>query len=282
MQTYSMIFLDIDGTLLNSANEVSPRTKALLNRLERRGIPEVLCSARSPGGVELVAQQAGIHGPAVCYSGSLILAPDRSILHDTGIEAETAVAFKQLVAARFPTVTVSTYLYDVWLVDDTSDPYIQREARITRCEPLAGALAAAVRSASHVHKLLCTGAQRELLQLQKSVGPQFPELELVRSGAAYLEVLAKNVTKATAMQTLQTHYGVRREQIVACGDYFADLDMLRQAGFGVAMGNAPERVKQAAAWVTASNDEDGVYIALKNLKFRPPEPVPVPSAAVEE
>ena len=73
MQTYSLVFIDIDGTLLDSNHQVMPKTKQILNRLEKRGIPIILCSARSPGGVETVEKQAGIHGPIVCYGGSLIL-----------------------------------------------------------------------------------------------------------------------------------------------------------------------------------------------------------------
>ncbi len=101
MRTYSLVFLDIDGTLLNSNQEIMPKTKQILNRLEDRGIPIILCSARSPGGVETVERQAGLHSPIVCYGGSLILDTERSILGDKGISSETAVAFKQFVLSRF-------------------------------------------------------------------------------------------------------------------------------------------------------------------------------------
>ena len=57
-QTYSIVFLDIDGTLLDSDHKISPNTKRLLNRLENRGIPVILCSARYPDGVEFVVRQA--------------------------------------------------------------------------------------------------------------------------------------------------------------------------------------------------------------------------------
>ena len=72
-----LIFLDIDGTLLDSSHQVMPRTKQILNRLEKRGVPIVLCSARSPGGVERVEKQVGLRGPIACYGGSLILTEDR-------------------------------------------------------------------------------------------------------------------------------------------------------------------------------------------------------------
>lgn len=269
-QTYSIVFLDIDGTLLDSGHNISPNTKRLLNRLEKRGVPVVLCSARYPDGVEFVARQAELRGPIVCYGGALILDEDRSILSDTGIEIQTALRFKRFVDGRFPELLTSTYLYNVWLVDDAEAPAIQREAHIIQCRPLEGKLENASQAMDHVHKLLCIGPPARISELQRAAAPLFPEMELLNSGAAYLEVLPKGVSKRAAMETLQAHYHLGRESSVACGDHFVDLEMLRYAGLGIAMGNAPEEVRAAADRVTASNDEEGVYIALKNLRFSPP------------
>lgn len=270
MNTYSIVLLDIDGTLVDSNDQISHNTKSLLNRLEKKEIPVVLCSARSPSGVEIVVGQVGLHSPIVCYGGSLIMDADRAIIEDRGIEGNTAVRFKQFAAREFPKVTVSTYMYDIWLVDSTSDPNVQLVAQRNQCEPLVGELEAAINSVSHVHKLLCMGTPEEITRFQNSAAREFPELEFARSGTIYLEVLAKGISKCTAMEKLRTYYGIDAEQVVAMGDYFVDLEMLRHAGLGIAMGNAPDAVKEAAARVTTSCDEEGVYIALKNLRFTPP------------
>ena len=268
MQTYSIVFLDIDGTLLDASYQVSPRTKALLKKIEKKGVPVVLCSARSPAGIDLVAGQLELHGPIVCYNGSLILSTDRSILFDQGMTAEDAVRFKQFAASAFPEVNVSSYLYNVWLVDSAQAPDIRRESAVSRHEPLEGPLQAAVQSIPHVHKLLCMGTPLQILQLQEASVQKFPALEPLRSGPIYLEVTAKGISKRNAVEFLQKQYQFSREEIAACGDNFVDLEMLRYAGLGIAMGNAPEEVKRAADMVTASNLEDGVYIALKNLRFK--------------
>lgn len=268
-KTYAIAFLDIDGTLLDSRRQISHNTKQLLNRLEKRGVPIVLCSARYPDGVETVARQADLHSPIVCCGGSLVLDEHRAILSDSGIDTRTAVRFKRFVDERFPDIITSSYLYNVWLTDNAENPLIQREAKMIHCQPLSGNLETASRAMDHVHKLLCIGPPGQILRLQKEAAPLFPEMELLCSGPAYLEVLKKGVSKCTAMQTLQAHYRLRREEIAACGDHFVDLEMIQYAGMGIAMGNAPEEVKAAADCVTASNDEEGVYIALKRLKFRP-------------
>lgn len=267
---YSIVFLDIDGTLINHRHEVSANTRRLLNRLERQGIPVVLCSARSPAGIETVQRQAGLNGPMACYGGSLILDRERSILSDEGFSGETALRFKQLVRERFPSLTSSAYIYNIWLVDNAEDPMVRRDAEKHRCEPVAGELASAVQTASHVHKMLCAGPPGEIARLEREASPLFPQLRLIRSDPEYLEILKEGMSKCTAVEKLQVHYHLRREEIVACGDQFVDLEMLQYAGLGIAMGNAPEQVKAAADRVTASNDEEGVYIALKNLRFSPP------------
>ncbi len=272
MKTYSLVLLDLDGTLVDSNLQVSNNTKKLLCRLESRGVPIILCSARAPGGVGLVEKQVGLNSPIVCYSGSLILDADRSILEDRGIGRDDAVSFKQFAELDFPNITVCSYMYDIWLADDLSDPYIVMLAERNQCEAIAGSLDAALRGDGHVHKMMCMGQPREIRRLQDAASQRFPAMEFVRSGDIFLEVLTKGVSKLTAMERLREHYHVDMERIVAIGDYYVDIGMISRAGLGIAMGNAPDEVKRAAARTTASNDEEGVYLALKTLKFTPPAP----------
>lgn len=275
MNSYSIVLLDIDGTLVDSKDQVSQNTKQLLHHLEQKGIPVILSSARSPSGVEMVVRQVGLHSPIVCYGGSLLLDDQRNIIQDVGIDREAAVAFKQFAGREFPHVTVSTYMYDIWLVDRLDDPNVQLVGQRNQCTPLVGDLESAVQTVPHVHKLLCMGAPEEITRLQTRAAQAFPNLQFARSGTIYLEVLAKDISKGTALEQLQTYYQVDHSRVVAMGDYFVDVEMLRRAGLGIAMGNAPDAVKAAADQVTASCDEEGVYIALRHLPFTPPPLHPI-------
>ena len=277
MNRYSVVMLDLDGTLLDSNDQVSPNTKKLLNRLEQRGIPVILCSARPPSGVSMVARQCGLQCPAVCYGGSLILDKNHNILSDTGIDSATALRFKRYAADAFADVCVTSYLYDIWLTDSVQNPYVRMVMDRYGYEAVEGPLESAVRPCGHVHKIMCMGPALRLKRLQEEAASLFPSLSMTASGATYLEITAAGVSKRTAMETIRQYYNVTLEQVVAVGDYFVDMEMLRHAGLGIAMDNAPEAVKQAAARVTASNDEEGVYIALKNLRFRPPSQSETPA-----
>ena len=107
MRTYSIVFLDIDGTLLNSRHQVLPCTRDRLQALHQRGVPIILCSARPPEGVNLVARQVGVQGPVACYNGGLIFDEHSTILRDVGIDIRLAMDFKQFVSQRFPELAVS-------------------------------------------------------------------------------------------------------------------------------------------------------------------------------
>lgn len=270
MRTYSIVFLDIDGTLLDSRHRVMPCTHDRLQNLHRRGVPIVLCSARPPEGVNLVARQVGVQGPMACYNGGLIFDEHSTILRDVGIGIQQAMDFKQFVSQRFPDLVVSAYLYNVWLAEDPQHPQIQQEAEISGCTPLKGSLEQVASAASHVHKLLCIGDAMRIRALQKETQQYFPQLMALRSKATYLEILPLESTKGSAAQVLLAYYGLDAKRAVAFGDSDVDIDMLQYCGLGVAMGNASKQAKEAADFVTASNDEEGIYIALNSLRLKAP------------
>ena len=270
MRTYSIVFLDIDGTLLNSRHQVMPCTHHCLKHLQEKGVPIILCSARPPKGVNLVAEQVGLTGPAACYNGGLIIDQDFTILRDVGIDIRLAMEFNRFVSEQFPDLVVSAYLYNVWLAEDPRHPLILQESEISGCTPLKGTLEQISSSASHIHKLLCMGDAMRVRALQKEIARQFPQLMALRSKATYLEILPRESTKGSAAQVLLDHYGLSPKQAVAFGDNDVDMDMLQYCGLGVAMGNAPRQVREAADYVTASNDEEGVYIVLNSLRLKAP------------
>ena len=276
MHTYSIVFLDIDGTLLDSRHQVMPCTLNRLKYLHGRGVPIILCSARPPAGVDLVARQVGLQSPMACYNGGLVFDQNGAILRDVGIDIQLALEFKRFAAQRFPDLVVSPYLYNVWMAENPRHPHILREAEISGCTPLQGALEQVASAATHVHKLLCIGDAMRIRALQNEVPRYFPQLMALRSKPEYLEILSPESTKRSAVQVLLDHYGLKPEQAVAFGDSDVDADMLQYCGFGVAMGNAPKQVKEAADFVTASNDQEGVYIALNGLRLKAPDSGPNP------
>ncbi|EFX92893.1 HAD superfamily hydrolase [Actinobacillus ureae] len=109
------------------------------------------------------------------------------------------------------------------------------------------------------------GEADEILRLETLLKSLFPQLSIHRSKAEYLEIMNSKATKSKAIRFMQQKLGITSEHIVAFGDNFNDLDMLQYVGFGVAMANAPDEIKAAASYVTASNNEDGIALVLNKL-----------------
>jgi hydroxymethylpyrimidine pyrophosphatase-like HAD family hydrolase len=85
------------------------------------------------------------------------------------------------------------------------------------------------------------------------------------SKANYLEIIPLGTNKAEALGQLIASLGLDLSQLAAIGDGLNDLEMLREAGLGIAMGNAPAAVQSVADWVTNTNDQAGVAQAVRRL-----------------
>ena len=106
----------------------------------------------------------------------------------------------------------------------------------------------------------------ETIRAARLVEEHFPELKCpLFSRNEGADVIYRNVSKADGIRTLLEYYGMEEQDVVAFGDSMNDLEMIREAGIGVAMGNASDTVKQSADFVTTSVDEDGIFNALKHL-----------------
>ena len=81
----------------------------------------------------------------------------------------------------------------------------------------------------------------------------------------FVEIVHKEANKRNALENIALKFNIKREEIIAIGDNFNDMDMIEYAGLGVAMGNAPDYLKDAAEFVTHSNDEDGVRHVLERF-----------------
>ena len=93
-------------------------------------------------------------------------------------------------------------------------------------------------------------------------------LELVGSLQYNIEINAVGVNKGTGLVNLGKMLGIRREEIMACGDGDNDIAMLKEVGFGVAMANAEEKVKAVADYITESNNDEGAAKAIEKFVLK--------------
>lgn len=260
-----IIFSDIDGTLLDSGHHVSPGTRKKIAELENKKIPFILVSARMPWAVRLIQKEAGLCGPIVCYSGGLIQDEKGEALKSSQIKLELAVEIKEFLQKAFPEICCNTYGMDQWAVDDGQNFRVRREEEIVEKKASVGDIKDIFGADGGIHKFLLMGNPEDIARGEQELKKRYPGLTIQKSNPYYLEVMDGSVTKSSGVLFLCRHLGISPEQAAAFGDGENDTDMLKAVKYGFAMGNASAKVKSQAAFVTLSNDEEGVLEAIKEL-----------------
>jgi Cof subfamily protein (haloacid dehalogenase superfamily) len=261
---YKAIFSDVDGTLLNSEHKISSVTRQTIQQLSKnQHVPFILVSARMPQAILPLQQELGIHAPFAAYGGALVLSePNKSgkreILQNIYMDKSTVYNIYRVVSQRYPSISFSMYNKDEWHVLSFTDSWVVHEKDITAIQPILIDVAFSFSNELHINKIMCMGGPEIIDRLSKDLTDRFPELTIFKSKPTYLEIMAAGVKKTAAIQTLESVLGIGSNEIIAIGDNFNDMDMLRYAGLGVAMGNAPEEVKACSDETTDTNDEDGI------------------------
>ncbi|CQR24124.1 HAD superfamily hydrolase [Streptococcus varani] len=268
MRDIKLIVSDIDGTVLDKEHQLDSRLRADLEKLSQQEIPFCLASARSPLGIHPIQEELGLQAPLVAYNGALIgQFQDQTfdILHDIPIQAQDVERLVYLIEENFPEIAIGIYAGKDWHVAERNQ-WIDLEANITGEIPILTTFKSFLAEKIPVHKFLLIGEEKDIAHLLAFLQEEdFPETAFYLSKANYLEITNRSVSKAHALEILAAIYGLSLEQTLAFGDHFNDLPMLQAAGIGVAMGNAPQAVQDAADQVTADNSQNGVSLYLENF-----------------
>ena len=268
MNKIKMICLDIDGTLLNSQHKISQKTNDIIRIVaNEKKIPVILVSARMPKGILFLQEELNIKQPIICYSGALVIDDKSNILSSSGISILDSI--KAYGFAKELNVHMSLYKDDEWYVEKL-DGWAKQESEITNITPVIMNFTDLFNIWKHKNlgpnKILCMGKPNDIILLDKKIkGCPQSELNVYPSKPTYLEMMPSNVSKTSAIEILMEKYNIKRSEIIAMGDNYNDIDMIKFAGIGVAMENAPDKVKQYADHITLSNDHDGVAEAIKKF-----------------
>ena len=263
------VFSDVDGTLLNSGHRVTPRTAEWIRKLGEMDIPFVIVSARSPSGIYPIMKRNGFRSALIAYSGALIMDKDRNVLYNRQIPRDLAAGIERFFNEKKRSdksfdMSWCIYSADDWISPDRNDPRIVREEQIVEAQSREGTVEDLAPGAG-VNKFLCICAPGTILEIEKEVKKNFPEVEAVKSSDILLEIMAKGISKADALERYCAHLGITPQETIAFGDNYNDVGMLEAAGISCVMGNAPEEILRRFPLHTADNDHDGIAEALEQL-----------------
>ena len=271
---YRFVALDLDGTVLDPEKRITAGVAAAVARVRGAGLRVVLCTGRMVRSSEGYWRELRLRSPLIAYNGGMVkdLVNGQVLLHrplDLPTTLEV-VAFGRELGLNF-----QAYENDEMFVECDGEGV--REYSRTYDVPyrIVGDLRGALREGST--KLLAPCAKEETAGLLARLQARFgARIMLTESEGRHIEVCHPAVNKAAAVQFVVEQEGGRREEVVAVGDGMNDVEMLQWAGLGVAMGNASERVQQAADLIIGSNAEDGLAEFLTSLMARVSTRLPEP------
>ena len=244
---------DLDGTLLAPDGRLLPTTVSGVRRLRESGIPLVICTGRMLCSARRIAEQLDLTtGRIVCYQGALVadIATGEWLLHRP---LSTTLASEVIQHLRELELQVNVYVDDRLYVEAVGE-WAQRYAAYADVQiNVVDDLIALVRTPPT--KIVVPAEPSEVDELLPRLQARWAgRLRVTRSLPQYVEICDLSATKSGALQYLCNGSGWRRERCVACGDGLNDVDMLRWAGLGVAMGQAAPAVKEAADLVIDQAD----------------------------
>lgn len=264
-----LLATDIDGTLLNSSHEITPRTRAAFAAAREAGLDVVPISGRQPYSIGVVVQGTALQGDVIGSNGAVSLdLHSREVHFEELMSLESQREIADRMRELFPGLKVVSVqsagdrhiaehgysgMAELQAIDSLWE--VQRWFA-TRDEVLAHpSLKLVLRDDNETPETLLAAA-RELAV--EGVHP-------TASGAPFIEVGRAGISKGSALEHYCRLRGIERKDVVVFGDHINDVEMLRWAGLGVAMGNAVAEAKAAADHVTLSNDEDGLAVAVEEI-----------------
>jgi Cof subfamily protein (haloacid dehalogenase superfamily) len=260
---YKLIAYDIDDTLLKSDLSVSCRTLDAIARANEKGVLNCVATGRMYRATEKI-RGYGLFGPAVCFGGAQIIDPKSGeVIFERCIENDLAQRIVQF--AREHDLYVMAY-------DDKTYYYeypCEYSEFYERLSGFAGVQANLEDLTLHTPKMLLIGDAQRIEQTMPHARQAFgDELYISKSRATFMELVDKTVSKGLALEQIGKLYKIPKEQMIALGDGLIDVSMVDYAGLGIAMENAVDEVKAVADYITASNDEDGVALAIEKFVLK--------------
>ncbi|WP_461811922.1 Cof-type HAD-IIB family hydrolase [Faecalimonas sp.] len=272
MKKIKLIGLDCDGTLLNDNKELTEYSREVLQRAIAKGIHIVIATGRPLTGIpKEVLSIEGIRYALTSNGARIVDIMENKVISECTMAAKTARKLLHIFSAydTYKEIFIDGQGYASKEDLERIDEYVDTEsmARYVRecreeVENLEELLKEDGIRVDKVHVMFCNQSERmkALAEVRKVEG-----ITTTFAISNNIEVNMLDVDKGQGLLRLGRLLGIKREEIMACGDGMNDLEMLKAAGLGVAMENAMDEVKQAADYITDTNENNGVAKAIEKF-----------------
>ena len=270
-----MIGLDMDGTLLTTEKQLTAYTKQILQEAIEQGIEVVLSTGRSITGIpKELLEMPGMRYAVTINGARIIDLQKNEVIYKNTLSMQKALElldiigkFDALQEAFIDSVCYSSKDKLLYANDYFLHPSIAEYVLNSRT-PVEDVRATVIEKNSSVDKVNGQFRNSEDKKSSYELLSKVPGVVVVSSLGNNWEINAEGTDKGSAMLKLGELLGIQREEIMACGDGMNDIAMLKAVGLGVAMANADPEVREAADYITTSNDEDGVAKAIEKFALK--------------
>ncbi len=272
MKKIKLLVIDIDGTLMVRAGEISTEDRDAISEVRKKGIIVSLCSGRAIQTGRLVAENLGLDGYHMFFDGGLVsnLQTGEYVymrtISDGLVHRAVDFAHENNIFLDLWSATEYFAEQENWATDIRRDYFrvIPKFVDFNKLPENPEIIKATLVVRSPEEK---TGAKHfrdqfnGSLTLSSTVTPAFPDID-------FINVLAPGVSKKTALEALAHRLNVTLDQVMAIGDGINDMPVITSVGVGVAMKNAPAEVKAVADYVTLDADHSGVAKAIDKFLLK--------------
>jgi Cof subfamily protein (haloacid dehalogenase superfamily) len=264
--TIRLLALDLDGTLFGDDLIISDRVRAAIGQAQQQGVIVTIATGRMFRAARAIAADLSLQEPLICYQGALIQhsVTEEVLYHRT---VPRPLVHEIITAASERMLHLNLYVDDRLYVESLS-PEAQFYSQIN--------MELQVNVVGDLHKWVDQQMRTEPTKLVIVTEPTRTDailalftdlygsrLQVIKSHPRFTEFTNKECSKGRALAYLATHYGITQQEVMAIGDGHNDLDMIRWAGYGVAMSTAPQMVLDAARIISPPLSEDGAAHAIE-------------------
>lgn len=248
------IITDLDGTFLNNeGNATRANVDAVEDALDK-GLRVIFASGR---GIDSIQRIIGSFSdkvfPIIGCSGAIVTLGKEVLFRDY---IKASVAEELILWALENNLHIQSFWGHNRVIPEacTSLPYHQKTCGMHY--ELTKSLDTMVYGNPPL-KLMITDSYKRISKIREELQSKYPELKFTMSGKNYLDIIPGNCNKGTGLKVICNIFNIQREDTIAFGNDENDLEMINQAGIGVAMINSPHSLIAAADIIAPSNDENG-------------------------
>lgn len=249
-----IIVTDLDGTLLRNDKTVSTSTIETLLKFKGQGNKILFASARPPRDAYKYVPEVLRDNPIICYNGACIVDINMNVLYKNEISKSNAIEILK-IAKKYNYNNLCFEINDeLFSTFDTTPFFGNCENKIVDLEKL---------EYDNVYKILICSESPINKELLDELSPIAQGI--ITDNGTLCQIMNKGVSKWSSIQSLLSIENISEKDVIAFGDDYNDYDMIKNAGIGVAMGNAEKEIKDISDVITDSNADDGVANFVKKL-----------------